>query len=289
MEPGITTGIRALLPMLKATLKRLNIFRAERTAAIDPGSVNPIDEEIFDAAMRRMAAGQLDESLVQKCVSNITGLLSTPSFLKTPNLGTWLSEPQVKADLRKAVAAKLLGTESPKDLIKQLEMTFIKIAFAGVCEASGLIETVIAILAASVKSQVEDRGAGALITASHLGITSELLEIRSHLERSSAINFRTLDMCWDEWAKVATPPLIGSLFSSAIEASKRTVLSWLSQPPERPILITADSPEEALAFISQLFSELGGKELSAHRDQVVVIDHAGILPKLEGEKKNSFQ
>lgn len=285
MEPVTTMGIRALLPMLKAIWKRLNIFRAERTAAIDPDGASPIDEEILDAAMRRMAAGQLDESLVQKYISNITGLLSTPSFLKSPSLGIWLSEPSVKADLRRAVAAKLLGTEQPRDLIKQLETTFIKVSFAGVLEANGLVQTVISILAASVDSQVEDRGAGALITASHLGITSELRELRSHLEHSSAICFRTLDMCWDEWAKFATPPLTGSLFSSAIEASKRTVLSWLSQPPERPLLITADSPEEALAFISQLFGALGGKELSAYRERVVVIDQVGILPKLVEDKE----
>ncbi|WP_064615056.1 hypothetical protein [Pseudomonas sp. JY-Q] len=285
MEPGITAGLRAILPVLKATWRRLNIFRAERAAAIDPSSANPIDEEIFDSAMRRMAAGQLDESLIQKCVSNVTGLLSTPSFLKSPNLGTWLSVPDVKAGLRRAVAAKLLGTEPPTDLIKHLETSFIKIAFAEVREAKGLVETVIAILAASVKSQVDDRGGGALITASHLGITSELNEIKSHLERSSGISFRTLDVGWDEWAKVATPPLVGSLFSSAIEASKRTVLSWISQPPEKPLLITADSAEEALAFISQLFGELGGKELSVYREQVIIIDQTGVLPRLTAEKK----
>lgn len=285
MEPVITAGLRAILPMLKAAWRRLNIFRAERAAAIDPSSVNPIDEEIFDSAMRRMAAGQLDESLIQKCVSNITGLLSTPSFLKSPNLGAWLSLPDVKAGLRRAVAAKLLGTQPPTDLIKHLETSFIKIAFAGVREASGLVETVIAILAASVKSQVDDRGGGALITASHLGITSELHEIRGHLERSSSISFRTLDVGWDDWAKVATPPLVGSLFSSAIEASKRKVLSWISQPPEKPLLITADSAEEALAFISQLFGELGGNELSAYREQVIIIDQAGALPRLAAEKK----
>ncbi|NMX28485.1 addiction module antitoxin [Pseudomonas sp. WS 5406] len=284
MEPGITAGLRAILPMLKATWRRLNIFRAERAAAIDPSSAKPIDEEMFDSAMRRMAAGQLDESLIQKCVSNITGLLSTPSFLKSPNLGAWLSIPDVKAGLRRAVAAKLLGTEPPKNLIKNLENSFIKIAFAGRREASGLVETVIAILAASVKSQVDDRGGGALIIASHLGITSELHEIRSHLERSFSVSFRTLDVGWDDWAKVATPPLVGSLFSSAIEASKRTVLSWLSQPPEKPLIITADSAEEAIAFISQLFGELGGNELSIYREKVIIIDHAGALPRLAAEK-----
>ncbi|KAA6170512.1 addiction module antitoxin [Pseudomonas veronii] len=263
----------------------MNIFRAERAAAIDPSSAKPIDEEMFDSAMRRMAAGQLDESLIQTCLSKTTGLLSTPSFLKSPNLAAWLSIPDVKTGLRRAVAEKLLGTEPPKGLIKNLEASFIKIAFAGAREASGLVETVIAILAASVKSRVDDRGVGALITASHLGITSELHEIRSHLERSFSVSFRTLDMGWDDWAKVATPPLIGSLFSSAIEASKRTVLSWISQPPEKPLIITADSAEEAIAFISQLFGELGGKELSIYREKVIIIDQTGALPRLAAEKK----
>jgi addiction module HigA family antidote len=73
-----------------------------------------------------------------------------------------------------------------------------------------------------------------------------------------AQHVRSLDKCWADWANVSTPPLTGALFSSAIEATKRTMLSRLSKPSEGPILIAADSTEEALAFLAQLLGERGG-------------------------------
>jgi plasmid maintenance system antidote protein VapI len=95
-----------------------------------------------------------------------------------------------------------------------------------------------------------------------------------------AQHVRSLDKCWADWATVSTPPLTGALFSSAIEATKRTMLSRLSKPSEGPIIITADSTEEALAFLAQLLGERGGEELASYRDRVLVFDKPGVLPRL---------
>jgi addiction module HigA family antidote len=95
-----------------------------------------------------------------------------------------------------------------------------------------------------------------------------------------AQDVRSLDKCWAEWSNVATPPLTGALFNSAIEATKRTMLSRLSKPSEGPILITADSTEEALAFLAQLLGERGGEELASYRDRLLVFDKPGVLPRL---------
>jgi len=89
---------------------------------------------------------------------------------------------------------------------------------------------------------------------------------------------RTLDRCWADWANVASPPLSGMLFKSAIEASKRAILARLSKPSEGPILLAADSPDEALAFLAQLLT--GAEELQALRDRVLVFDKAGVFPGL---------
>jgi addiction module HigA family antidote len=95
-----------------------------------------------------------------------------------------------------------------------------------------------------------------------------------------AQHVRSLDKCWADWANVSTPPLTGALFSSAIEATKRTILSRLSKPSEGPILIAADSTDEALAFLAQLLSESGGEELASYRDRVLVFDKPSVLPRL---------
>ena len=95
-----------------------------------------------------------------------------------------------------------------------------------------------------------------------------------------AQHVRSLDRCWSDWASAAAPPLTGTLFSSAIEANKRVMLSRLSKPPEKPVLIAADSTEEALAFLAQLLSERGGEELASYRDRVLVFDEPQVLPRL---------
>jgi addiction module HigA family antidote len=95
-----------------------------------------------------------------------------------------------------------------------------------------------------------------------------------------AEDVRSLEKCWTDWANVATPPLKGALFSSAIEASKRTLLSRLTNAPQDPILIAADSTAEALAFLAQLLGERGGEELTSYRDRVLVFDKPGVLPRL---------
>ena len=96
---------------------------------------------------------------------------------------------------------------------------------------------------------------------------------------------RSLAKCWDDWAMVTSPPLVGSLFTPAIDASKRMMLSRLSQAPDEPIIIASDSAEEALAFLAQLFGPAGGDELAARRERVLVFGEPGILPKLaQGSK-----
>ena len=95
-----------------------------------------------------------------------------------------------------------------------------------------------------------------------------------------AQDIRSLDKCWADWANVAEPALTGALFSSAIEATKRVMLSRLSKPSDGPTVIAADSTEEALAFLAQLLGERGGEELAVYRDRVLVFDKPGVLPRL---------
>lgn len=99
---------------------------------------------------------------------------------------------------------------------------------------------------------------------------------------SPAQGVRSLDKCWTDWANVATPPLPGSLFNSAIEEAKRKFVSRLEPEFTGPIVVAADSTDEALAFIAQCFSPEGSAELEPYRYLILVFDKAGILPQLAG-------
>jgi addiction module HigA family antidote len=98
---------------------------------------------------------------------------------------------------------------------------------------------------------------------------------------------RSLDKCWADWANVTTPPLPGTLFSSAIEEAKRKLGSRLAKPPAGPIVVAADSTDEALAFVAQCFGPDGGAELEPFRYRILVFDKAGVLPRL-AEGARSF-
>lgn len=95
-----------------------------------------------------------------------------------------------------------------------------------------------------------------------------------------AEHVRSLDKCWTDWAGAPPSPLTGALFTSAIEAAKRTIRARLSKPADGPIAVAADSTEEGLAFLAQLLSEKGGDGLAEHRDRVLVFDQPGVLPRL---------
>jgi hypothetical protein len=81
---------------------------------------------------------------------------------------------------------------------------------------------------------------------------------------------RTLDKCWSDWADVAKPRLVGSLFAPAVDGALRVLQSRLSKPAEKPIIIAADSVEEALAFLAWMFGQARSTELDQYRDRVLV-------------------
>ena len=93
---------------------------------------------------------------------------------------------------------------------------------------------------------------------------------------------RSLDKCWSDWANVAQPALDGSLFKTAIDIARDKFKGFLDRPASEPMVIAGDSVEEALAFLSQLFSD---PELTEGRDRALVFDQVGVLPRLaQGSK-----
>lgn len=94
---------------------------------------------------------------------------------------------------------------------------------------------------------------------------------------------RTLEKCWTDWANVAEPSLHPSLFSTANDVWRSRIKSFLSKSDSEPLIITADSTEEAVAFLSRIFGE---PEFGQHKDRVLVFDECGVLPKLAQSTTN---
>jgi addiction module HigA family antidote len=67
----------------------------------------------------------------------------------------------------------------------------------------------------------------------------------------------SLDECWSRWAKVTRLELSKELFRGAIQQHKDKLAPWLNQPPSQPLVVAADSEEEALAFVACALESLG--------------------------------
>lgn len=91
---------------------------------------------------------------------------------------------------------------------------------------------------------------------------------------------RTLSQCWSDWADVVEPSLPGSLFTPAIEGAKQSLLSRLAQEPTEPIVVMADSTDEALAFVARFFETVDDSRVAELRDRVLVFDEPGTAKKL---------
>jgi addiction module HigA family antidote len=95
----------------------------------------------------------------------------------------------------------------------------------------------------------------------------------------------SLDYCWDRWAKVTEPELSKELFSGSVEFHKNKLDDWLKEPPARPLIISADSKDEALAFLSCVFQAIGTPAGSLY-DRAVVLESVDALKRATRASSN---
>ncbi|MYF70019.1 MAG: helix-turn-helix domain-containing protein, partial [Proteobacteria bacterium] len=85
---------------------------------------------------------------------------------------------------------------------------------------------------------------------------------------------QTLDGFWRSWASGSKPPLTRAIFEPSVGAWGKSFSEWLEKNPQRPLVVAADSRDEALAFLAVLFE----KTEEGHR--AVIIKSAHTLRKL---------
>lgn len=98
---------------------------------------------------------------------------------------------------------------------------------------------------------------------------------------------KSLDECWTIWLADCKPALSKELFNEAISINSKTMDAWLDAPDPKQLVITADSNEEALAYLSASFDTEDHKG-ACHRDQVVVISDAKTSERLVSKRLPHF-
>ena len=91
--------------------------------------------------------------------------------------------------------------------------------------------------------------------------------------------YRSLEECWRNWADVTVPSLSSSLFRPALDIHSKTLENWLATPPSNPMVIAADSKDEAIAFISCV-AECERSEASSWGSQAVAFETPESFQKL---------
>ena len=65
----------------------------------------------------------------------------------------------------------------------------------------------------------------------------------------------TLDRSWERWSSASDPQLTPAVFEPAITAYRKSSEEWLERSSERPLVVTAESTGEAIAFLACLFRD----------------------------------
>ena len=90
--------------------------------------------------------------------------------------------------------------------------------------------------------------------------------------------FETLDQFWRRWAEASDPNITPLIFKSSIASYCKKFTAWLEGPCERLFVVTADSKDEALAFLACLFQD---RSIAVQtRDLAVVFKSAETLRRL---------
>lgn len=89
--------------------------------------------------------------------------------------------------------------------------------------------------------------------------------------------FETLDQAWRRWAMACDPHLSPEIFATAISQHKKTLQNWLNESNNPPFVVAADSKDEAIAFLAQLFQQV---DFLGFKDKVAVVTSLETLRQL---------
>ena len=91
--------------------------------------------------------------------------------------------------------------------------------------------------------------------------------------------YRSLDECWQSWSAVTDPELLPVLFNEAINDHGNVFAEWLGKTTSEPMVIAADSTDEALAFLYCL-SEDRDRSGAFWGSRTIVIDSSEALKRI---------
>ncbi|MDT3775996.1 hypothetical protein PJI16_00280 [Nitrospira sp. MA-1] len=149
--------LKTLFSMGRKVWKDLSRLYRERKAGsgisqIDESSL--IDIEL-DKTLARLRGEEVDDTFLSQIKSHIEHPLVTPQFLREEEIKYWLSDPQVRSDLKALASARIVGSiADDNEVVERLRKTHRNISNKENPFADEAIEVVVNILIAGYKASI---------------------------------------------------------------------------------------------------------------------------------------
>ena len=149
---AISATLKALARVMGPEIRKL---RAERRAAQAPISVRPendsLDKQLEDALAR---LGSIDENqeFWQKLLAEIGAAYTRPVYFEFSQIRNWLSDDQVKSDLKSLARERFIGKNTDNDTLNRIREKYTDMTGVGADGATYAIPVVLAVLHASVRA-----------------------------------------------------------------------------------------------------------------------------------------
>lgn len=102
---------------------------------------------------------------------------------------------------------------------------------------------------------------------------------------TASTDILSLEQCWNLWARATKPELSKALFGDAIEAHTDRLSKWLAAPPADPLIVTAESLDEALAFLACALEKLSSAQTPSY-ERALVLKSGQALQKAAGASQD---
>ena len=96
----------------------------------------------------------------------------------------------------------------------------------------------------------------------------------------SVSGYRSIEQCWREWTEDCEPTLWPALFAPSVKRFAKEFTCWLSDEPDRPFILAADSQEEALAYLRCL-AKSPETDLPGLAERMIVFDTRKAFERLK--------
>jgi addiction module HigA family antidote len=95
----------------------------------------------------------------------------------------------------------------------------------------------------------------------------------------------SLDEHWRRWSSATEPALSKEIFERSVQSHGKVIADWLTNPPAKPLIVSADSKDEALAFLCCAL-DAGDLAQAGYKDRVIAFSAAETLRKVLSTTSN---